>query len=85
MPFAQEMPQVWVVNDEDEERALAIVERMDSGEVRESLRNLDTDDEEGEPLCFCGGGGVYASREEASVETTNEQYPQRDAQYGRWM
>ena len=37
VPLAQEMPQVWVVNDEDEERALAIVERMDSGEVRESL------------------------------------------------
>ena len=37
VPFAQAMPQVWLVNDEDEERALEIVERMDSGEVRESL------------------------------------------------
>lgn len=37
VPFAKAIPQVWVVNDEDEERALAIVERMDSGEARESL------------------------------------------------
>lgn len=37
VPFTQAMPQVWVINDEDEERALTIVERMDSGEVRESL------------------------------------------------
>ena len=37
VPLDQAMPQVWLVNDEDEERALEIVERMDSGKALESL------------------------------------------------
>ncbi|HOW18219.1 MAG TPA: DUF2007 domain-containing protein [Phycisphaerae bacterium] len=34
VPFAEATPQVWVVNDEDEPRALEIVRQMDSGEAR---------------------------------------------------
>lgn len=37
VPFDKAMPEVWVINDEDEEKALEIVERMDSGEALESL------------------------------------------------
>ncbi len=38
VPFAWATPQVWVVNDEDEERALALVARMETGAAAESLR-----------------------------------------------
>lgn len=34
VPFMLAMPEVWVVRDDDEARALAIVERFESGEAR---------------------------------------------------
>ena len=34
VPFILALPQVWIARDEDEERALAIVQRFDSGELR---------------------------------------------------
>jgi rubrerythrin len=37
VPFAEATPQVWVVNDDDEARALKIVEQMESGEARDEL------------------------------------------------
>lgn len=35
VPFTLAMPEVWIVRDEDEAQALAIVERFDSGEARD--------------------------------------------------
>jgi len=37
VPYTLAMPEVWVVNDDDEERALAVVERMESGEAAAAL------------------------------------------------
>jgi rubrerythrin len=37
VPFDKAMPELWVKNDDEEGRALEIVKKMDSGEIRKSL------------------------------------------------
>ena len=37
IPFFSAMPELWILRNEDEHRALAIIEQYESGEAREAL------------------------------------------------